>query len=243
MKNSKKNHEAHILITVRLKSKRLKRKALLKLGNLKLVQHQIKRLKRNFPPKNIIIITSKKKEDLILKKIAMKEKIQFYQGQSNDVLKRMFGAATKFNLTNFINCTGDNPFVDPFYAKKIYEYHMKKKFDFTTTKKLPIGVYSFVVKTKALEKVIKSKRKRDTEIWSKFFLSSKKYKCGIFNNIKKKHKNLSLRLTIDEFDDYLLAQKIIKLTNKNIPSLDEILKCFIKYPYLKQINSKIEQRI
>jgi spore coat polysaccharide biosynthesis protein SpsF (cytidylyltransferase family) len=242
MSLSKKNTGPLIFITARLKSKRLKKKALIKLGKLPLIQHLVKRLKKAFPSKNIVIITSKNKEDLKLKKISIEEKIGFFQGHATDVLKRMSDAAEKYKVENFINCTADNPFVDPFYAIKIYNFHLAKKLDFSTTNKLPIGIYSFVVNSKALKNVIKNKKSNDTEIWRSYFIKQKKFKCGYFKNIPKKHNIKSVRLTIDEIEDYLLANIILTLTDKEIPTLDEILKILKKYPYLKKINSKVVQK-
>ena len=242
MSLSKKKTSPFIFITARLKSKRLKKKALIKLGNLPLIQHLIKRLKRAFPSKNIVIITSKNKEDIKLKKISIKEKVGFFQGHATDVLKRMSDAAKRYKVENFINCTADNPFVDPFYAIKIYNFHIAKRLDFSTTNKLPIGIYSFVVNSKALKNVIKNKKSRDTEIWRSYFIKQKKFKCGYYNKIPKKHNVKSVRLTIDEIEDYLLANVILALSGKEIPSLDEILRIIKKYPYLKKINSKIIQK-
>lgn len=239
---AKKNNAPVVFITARLKSKRLKKKALLKLGKFPLIQHQIRRLKKVFLSKNIIIITSKNKEDLKLKNIAKKEKIGFFQGHATDVLKRMSDAAKKYGVDNFINCTADNPFVDPFYAKKMFNFHLRKKLDFTTTTKLPIGIYSFAVNSTALASVIKNKKSKDTEIWRSYFQRSKKYKCGNFSKIPKIHNVQKIRLTIDEYEDYLLANIILNLANKEFPTFREILSILERYPYLKKINSKIKQR-
>ncbi len=242
MSLSKKNISPFIFITARLNSKRLRQKALIKLGSFPLIQHLIKRLKKAFPSKKIVIITSKYKEDLKLKKISMEEKIGFFQGHATDVLKRMSDAAEKHKVENFINCTADNPFVDPYYAIKVYNYHLAKKLDFSTTNKLPLGIYSFVVNSKALKDVIKSKKSRDTEIWRSYFIKQKKFRCGFYNKIPKKHNIKNLRLTIDEIEDFLLAKVILTLSGKEIPSLDEILRIVKKYPYLKIVNSKIIQK-
>ena len=212
------------------------------MGSLPLIQHLIKRLKKAFPSKNIVIITSKKKEDIKLKRISIKEKVGFFQGHATDVLKRMSDAAEKYKVENFISCTADNPFVDPFYAIKVYNFHLAKKLDFSTTNKLPIGIYSFVVNANALKNVIKTKKSRHTEIWRRYFIEQRKFKCGYYNKIPKKHNIKSLRLTIDEIEDYILAKTVVALTGKEIPMLDDLLNCFKQYPFLKKINSNVSQR-
>ena len=105
-----------------------------------------------------------------------------------------------------------------------------------------MGIYSFVVNSKALKDVIKSKKSRDTEIWRSYFIKQKKFRCGFYNKIPKKHNIKNLRLTIDEIEDFLLAKVILTLSGKEIPSLDEILRVVKKYPYLKIVNSKIIQK-
>ena len=108
-----------VLITVSLKSKRLKRKALLKFGNQTLIESIIDRMKKICPAHRIILITSNKKNDYPLKKIAIKKKIKYFLGDQLDVLHRMNQAALKFKIKNFISTTGDNPFVDHIFAKKM----------------------------------------------------------------------------------------------------------------------------
>ena len=67
-----------VLITVSLKSKRLKRKALLKFGNQTLIENIIDRMKKVCPAHRIILITSNKKKDYLLKKIAKKKKLNIF---------------------------------------------------------------------------------------------------------------------------------------------------------------------
>ena len=231
-----------ILITARLKSRRLRCKALLPIGKHNIITHLIKRLKLVFSSKNIIIISSTGKQDLALKKIASKEKINFFAGDKNDVLLRMFKAAKKFKLKNFISCTADNPFADPFIAKKMLKFHIKKSYDMSTTKKLPIGIYTFAVNTEALSKIINIKRTKYTEIWGDYFKKLKIFKYGIYGKIPKQYQIKNLRLTIDEKNDYELARKIMHFSKSDIPTLNEIFKILRKKPKLMRINSNVKQK-
>ena len=117
-----------VLITARLKSKRFPKKIIKKLinGNL-IIEHLIKNLKKKFEANQIILITSKSRQDHILTKIAKKNGISFYRGHAKDVLERMLKASQKFKFKNIISCTADNPLIDSSYAKKILKFHKKKK--------------------------------------------------------------------------------------------------------------------
>lgn len=236
------NNDLAVLITARLKSKRLKSKALLKIGAYNLITHLIKRLKIVFKSENIVLITSVSKKDLPLKKIAKNEKINFFAGDKNDVLLRMYNAAIKYKLKNFISCTADNPFVDPYIAKKMLKFHINNNYDMTTTDKLPIGVYSYAVNTNALSKIIKIKRTKYTEIWGVYFTKLKIFKCGNYKEIPKKFQNKKIRLTIDEKYDLELVRKIIKFSKSKIPSLDKIFKILKINNQLFKINSQVKQK-
>jgi len=93
-----------VLITARLKSKRFPKKIIKKLinGNL-IIEHLIKNLKKKFEANQIILITSKSRQDHILTKIAKKNGISFYRGHAKDVLERMLKAVLIFlNRMSFL---------------------------------------------------------------------------------------------------------------------------------------------
>ena len=117
-----------ILITARLKSTRLPKKVTKLIHRKPMIKHMLDRLKLAKTPSNIIICTSTVTEDDPLEKIAKKEKVLCYRGNADDVLLRLSSAAEKFNIETVINCTADNPFVDPIYIDKLYEHHMNEIF-------------------------------------------------------------------------------------------------------------------
>ena len=67
-----------VLITVSLKSKRLRKKAILDLGNQTIIENIIDRMIKICPKKRIVLIISNKKIDFPLRKIAEKKKIKFF---------------------------------------------------------------------------------------------------------------------------------------------------------------------
>ena len=119
-----------VLITARLKSKRLKKKLLKKIKNQNLISFLINRLKIQFPKKKIVLITSKLKQDKPLIDISKNLKINFFCGESLDVLKRIYDAAERFKFSNIISCTADNPFIDTKEAKKMIKFHIKNNHDY-----------------------------------------------------------------------------------------------------------------
>ena len=109
-----------VLITARLKSKRFPKKIIKEFFHgVSVIEYLINNLKKEFKNKQIVLITSKSNQDLILTKIAKNNGILFFRGDAKDVLDRMLKASEKFNFKNIISCTADNPLVDTSYSKKI----------------------------------------------------------------------------------------------------------------------------
>ena len=233
---------AKVLITARLKSTRLKSKALLPLGNNTLISFLIKRLSISFKKKNIILITSKNKQDKPLIETAKREGIGFFCGHADDVLLRMYSAAKKNKAKNFLSCTADNPYTDPIFAEKLYKFHIKKKLDMSTIVKLPFGTFCYAVNTKALKEVIKIKDTKNTEVWGDYFRKINKFKYGVYKKIPPLLSMTDLRLTVDVEKDYQLVKKIYKLIKKKMPTLEDIVKCVKKNPHLIKINSEVKQK-
>ena len=231
-----------LLITARLKSKRLKRKVLEPINGIPIISYLVERMKQQFSNDQIIIITSSSNQDKPLVEISKKLRIRSFKGDPVDVLKRMYDASKKFKFKNFISCTADNPFVDPFYAKKLLKYHLKKKNDLTIIKGLPFGTFCYAINQNGLRKVIKSKKSKNTEIWGPYFIENKNTKVGIYNIKNPKHINNFARLTVDEREDLELVRKILSKSKIHQPSLTEILKILKKFPKLLKINKHIIQR-
>ena len=76
-----------ILITARLKSKRLKKKIIRKINRHNLITFLIKRLKQEFYNKNIVLITSKSNQDKKLVDISIEEFIFFFVVFRIDILE------------------------------------------------------------------------------------------------------------------------------------------------------------
>ncbi len=233
-----------ILITARLKSKRLPKKLLRKIEKIPMIEHLIDRLKKSKKIKKIILCTSTNIQDDQLEIISKKKKISCFRGSEDDVLHRLYSASIKYNIKNIVNCTADNPFVDPVYIDKAIVYHIKNKNDFTDIPLLPWGTFSYCLTVQALDKVCKIKNSNDTEYWHNYFHNTNYFKKGSYNNVAKKHVNKNLRLTVDTKEDLKLIRKIFRsLYKKNkVFTLDEIILLLKKNPELIKINNKVKQK-
>lgn len=229
-----------VLITARLKSKRFPKKIIKEFFyGVSVIEYLINNLKKEFKNKQIVLITSKSNQDLILTKIAKNNGILFFRGHAKDVLDRMLKASEKFNFKNIISCTADNPLVDTSYSKKILRFHKKRKNDLTTNLTLPIGMFTYAVNVNSLKKVVKKKNSKNTETWIDYFKKMKNFKVEDFGKPTFKSK---LRLTIDFYEDFKTVNEVLLNCSKKFPKLNDILKLSKKKPYIFKINSHIIQK-
>ena len=234
-----------ILITARLKSTRLPKKITKFIHGKPMIKHMLDRLKLAKTPSKIIICTSTFTEDDPLEKIAKEEKVMCYRGDADDVLLRLTTAAEESNIETVINCTADNPFVDPIYIDKLYDHHVREKNEFTKIEGLPWGAFSYAISTKALRKACEIKNETDTEVWHGYFLDTDKFK---WSSLKVTDENVlwpDLRLTVDESADFELVTKIFDelYDGEKVFPLSEIVKLCRLKPEIPNINKLIMQKV
>lgn len=231
------------LITARLKSTRLPKKLILQLNERKVISHMIDRLKLSSVLDSIIICTSNNPQDEPLIKIAIEEGIDYFTGDKDDVILRLYNASKEFRLDYALNITADCPLVSIEYIKRIVEKYKETNADFIRCLDLPHGFYSYGLKIDAMKKVSEIKKSRDTEVWGRYFTDT-----GLFNivdlKIPKKYIRRDYRLTLDYPEDFKFFQKIFEHFGENTykTSMSEIIKYLDKNPQIVEINKHCKER-
>ena len=101
-----------LILQARTGSVRFPKKIFSKIGKRTLLEIEILRLKKIKLVDKIVIATTNKTEDKKICDIASKLKVDFFQGDENNVLKRYYDAAKKFNAHIILRVTGDCPLID-----------------------------------------------------------------------------------------------------------------------------------
>ena len=100
-----------IIIQARLGSKRLPNKVLKKINNKSIIEIIFERLSKSKRADDIIFAIPKNKQNLKLKNFITKRlKAKIFLGPENNVLKRYFMTAQKFNSDIIVRITSDCPF-------------------------------------------------------------------------------------------------------------------------------------
>ena len=230
------------LITARLKSTRLPNKLILKINGKEIIRHMIDRLKVSKSLNNIIICTSDNPQDKSLVKIAKEEGIDYFLGDEEDVILRLYNASKEFRLDYALNITADCPLVAIEFIDKIVNKYKESNADLIRCLDLPHGFYLNGLKIDAMRKVCEIKKSKETEVWGGYFTDT-----GLFNvvdlDIPKKYIRKEYRLTLDYPDDLKFFKEIFNHFKKNtykVPTL-EIIKYLDKNPQIVDINKKCEE--
>jgi len=229
------------LITARLKSERLPLKIIKDLNGKTVIERLIDRIKEIKDITDIVLCTSTNSQDKLLVDIAQKNNIYYFNGDEEDVLKRLLDAAKFFELDYFLGITADNPLITIYYSNLIVEEIKKNKYDFIKLEGLPLGVATYGMRVKALEVVCKIKSIVDTEIWGYLIDRPEIFDIKTIK-IADKLNRPELRFTLDYEEDYELIRNIyFNIPFKKVLNLYNVINYLEKNTDIAKINQKCIQ--
>jgi len=230
-----------IFISVRTGSSRLPNKAILEIGGRKTIEYLIERIKLATTTKNIVLCTTKLREDDVLCKIATNNNIKFYRGSSSDKLQRWLDAATHFKIDFFVNADGDDIFYDAPLADLCLKQLQDSNIDFVDGSGLYNDVYG--IKTTALEQVCSIKDTDETEFIKPYFVDTGMFKVERLKNVPEIYKKVNIRMTLDYEDDLKFFDKIIDSLKdgKQYLSFNKILEFLKNNPDVIDINFYLDE--
>lgn len=226
------------LITGRLKSTRLPKKIILKIKGKPLICHLLDRIKMAKRIGEIVVCTSTNPQDDPLYEIAQKEGIACYRGSEEDVLLRLYKAASERGLDYFVNITADCPLVDPLFIDRTVEEYEKTNADLIRFDLLPRGQGLNGIKVSALKEVCEIKTETETEVWGDYFTRSGRF---TFHSpqVEDVYLHPTLKTSIDYPEDYEFLKMIFDelYMQGRIFSLLDVIDLVDRKPELLAINS------
>jgi spore coat polysaccharide biosynthesis protein SpsF (cytidylyltransferase family) len=143
-------------IAVRMKSKRLPKKALANIEGYTALERVINNIKPSKFVDEIIIATSTNKQDDVIVKLAKDKGIPYFRGDKDNVIKRYFDASEKFKTDIIVRVTGDCPLMSFEIIDYLIKEHLKQNADFTSldNNRIPIGTFPEIINSLALKKLM-----------------------------------------------------------------------------------------
>ena len=226
-----------------MSSTRLPGKVLMKLDKKHTVlDYLINQLKHSKLLGKIIIATTNLEEDNAIVNFAKKNEIEYFRGESDDVLDRYYQCAKNFSSDNILLITSDSPLIDPTVIDDLIINYQKSSCDYASTnlaRTYPFGIDAEIFSFNTLEKtwknaILPSEREHVSPYMKK---NSKIFKQF---NLRNKIKVPLVRLTIDrEVDLELFRIVISKITDRPI-LMNNILELYNNEPKLFEINSHMD---
>ncbi len=207
------------------------------------LDYLINQLKHSKLLGKIIIATTNLEEDNAIVNFAKKNEIEYFRGESDDVLDRYYQCAKNFSSDNILRITADNPLVDPTVIDDLIINYKKIGCDYASTNLIrtyPFGIgdaeiFSFNTLEKTWKNAILPSEREHVSPYMK--KNSKIFKQF---NLRNKIKVPLVRLTIDrEVDLELFRIVISKITDRPI-LMNNILELYNNEPKLFEINSHMD---
>ena len=119
-----------IITQARIGSNRFPSKILKKVNKDSLLEIQLLRLTKSKMAKGIVVATTFEKGTDKIQKITKKLGINFFQGDTEDVLDRFYKAAIKYSADYIVRVTSDCPLIDPNLIDKVINFTLNENLDY-----------------------------------------------------------------------------------------------------------------
>lgn len=231
-----------VIIACRMKSTRLKHKAILPIQGLASIERCIINAKKIKSADEIILATSTIEEDQVLKKYALKQKIHFFAGDPEDVMLRYLGVAEKYKLDIVIRVTGDCPIVSYEMAEFLLQRHFEKGNDYTGPKEYCTGQNSEIYNVNTLKRVMEYLGDaRHSEYMTWYMITNKDIFQVDMAELPKEWIR-TYRLTLDVQEDLDMFNALFEKlglpaqTGKKEVSIKNVFNVIDKNPWIHELN-------
>jgi len=205
------------IIQARYNSTRFPGKVVKKINHQSVLEILIKRLSKSKNISKIIVACSKNPKDKEIINICSKLGVNFFLGSENNVLDRFYKAAKKYKVSNILRVTADCPLIDAEIVDNLINNFFLNKVDYasnTNPPTFPDGLDVEIFKFNALKLAyFKAKKSYEKEHVTPYIINNKNFKKFNLHNSKDYS---FLRLTLDEKEDFILIEKIIKNFKNNL---------------------------
>jgi spore coat polysaccharide biosynthesis protein SpsF (cytidylyltransferase family) len=229
------------IIACRLKSSRLPKKAILKIGDMASIELCIKNTLKINDLDNVVLATSDNKQDSELLRYIHDDSVVFHQGDPEDVVARYLDIINELKIDVFIRITGDMPYVSSDIADYLLKKHFEAGADYTVATEFSVGTSMEIINTSALKKVKKHFPNADySEYMTWYFQNNPKYFNLNFVDLPQEWIR-DYRLTLDyqeDLDMFNQIEEYFKVNNLDY-SIQELYKFLDENPKVSELNSHI----
>ncbi len=236
------------IVEARMASTRLPGKVLLEVLDVPMLGRLIHRLKQVSLIEEIVIATTKNREDDDICTLASDFGVQVYRGSENDVMSRVLEAAQKANADVIVEITGDCPIIDIEIISDVIRQFLEGSYDYVSNSNIrsfPDGMDVQVFSIKTLVDSFNSTAMALHREHVTLHIRQNPEKYRILDIAAQEEFEIpELGLTLDTSEDYALLEKIITHLepNNRFFGLREILSLLDAFPEMKELNQHVRRK-
>lgn len=233
------------VIQARLGSSRLPEKVLKPLGRWSSIEILVRRLLQEWSLDNIVFVIPDSSDNAPLENVLKSLGVHVHKGSERDVYQRYFDAVSFWNSQFFIRLTADCPLISIELLKEGINKFVQGDYDVVHSgEKVAEGLDFEIVSRSAfmaLNKIVMTAIQREHPTLY-FYHHREHYKIFDLEPVSKMDDS-KFRVTLDEKEDLLLINNIVKYFGENIFSCTwrEIREYLVGNTDLIKINSHIER--
>ena len=222
--------DVSIGIIARLKSQRLPKKVMKKLGEEVLIMALYKSLQTKCKNvSHIHLATSTKEEDNELADFCRESGVPVFRGHPESVIDRLLDLAWQNKSGYVLRVTGDNPFTDPGLIDEIIALAQENELDYAKVNNCPFGMSAELFSSEYLwDLYIRMENPMVSEYLTWFVLLDERAKKGSVE-LEYNGPDLSLKnLSVDYPEDLEACKKVLSCCGKSKiseTSIAEVLRC------------------
>ena len=205
------------LVQARMGSTRFPGKVLKPVAGMTMIEVLLSRLSKSNELDEIILVTSKNRENDQLQSVVESIGFKCYRGSENNVLNRFYMAAKDADADVVVRITGDCPLVDPSIVDECINRYKKSKVDYFSNvdpATYPDGLDVEVMSFSSVEHAnSKAKSKFDMEHVTPYIRNSNKF---LKASIELDKDLSSLRLSVDEYEDLVVIKNVFEYFGLNL---------------------------
>ena len=205
------------IIQARMGSTRLPGKVMKKLdGKHTVLYYVLQQIENSRLVDKVVIATTTLKEDDAIVNFAKEMDVDYFRGDSQDVLDRYYQCARQYSFPVVVRITSDAPLVDPEITDQVIKEFVDSEYDYvcnTQPRTFPQGTETEVFSFSALEKIwSKAKLPSEREHVTPYFYTHPE-EFDIFN-VKNSQDTSHLRWCIDKENDLQVVKTLVQNISK-----------------------------
>lgn len=229
------------IVACRMKSSRLKEKALLLIHGVTAVERCLRNCLQMPHVDVVVLATSTLDEDSILEGCTAGDLAKFWRGDPDDVIRRYLGACDHHGIDVVVRVTADCPVVSPEITDFLLRSHFETGADYTAPRSCAVGSSPEIYNAEALRRVISLLGKADHSEYMTWYMRNNAdiFKVNIVDLPLELQRDY--RLTLDYQEDLKMFNRLYSVLNEKglAPTLVNVFSVLDEDASMSQLNQHL----